>query len=118
MRRIEAGEVDQSEAIDAEREALRQVARFDAGKASAGAALRALVNYEAIHSPTESRESDYRETLEDAPWKRCPCAVCQALGHHVILFRGSERNRRRGFHNIRVLYRRINDRGRLSACTD
>ena len=107
VRRIEAGEVDQSEAIDAEREALRQVARFDAGKASAGAALRALVNYEAIHSPTESRETDYRETLEDAPWKRCPCAVCQALRHHVILFRGSERNRRRGFHNIRVLYRRI-----------
>lgn len=107
IRRIEAGEVDQDEAIAAEREALLQVARFEAGKASASAALRALVNYEAIHSPTESREPDYRQTLEDAPWRRCPCAVCTTIGHHVILFRGSERNRRRGFHNTRILFRRV-----------
>jgi hypothetical protein len=33
--------------------------------------------------------------------------VCQAIGHHVILFRGSERNRRRGFHNTRILYQRV-----------
>jgi hypothetical protein len=106
-RRIEAGEVSQSEAFEAEREALRQVGRFHIGKASVGAALRALVNYEAIHSPDESRADDYRTMLEDAPWKRCLCTVCQSIGHHVALFRGSERNRMRGFHNVRIFYKKV-----------
>ncbi len=115
-KRIAAGVVDHEDAIDAEREALRQVAAFDAGRVGVGPALRALVNYEAIHSPTESREIDYRETLEAAPWKSCPCEVCKALGHHVIVFRGAERNRRRGFHNVWTFYRKMQGlKGRMVA---
>ena len=48
-----------------------------------------------------------REVLTEKPWKACACEVCRALGHHVILFRGAERNRRRGFHNVWVFYRRL-----------
>lgn len=106
-RRIEAGEVDQAEASRAEREALRQLARFHANETSADLALRALVNYETIHSPNESRADDYKKTLEDAPWKHCPCKVCRDIGHHVVIFRGSERNHMRGFHNVRVFYNKI-----------
>ena len=99
-RRIASGEVDQNIAFSAEKEALRQVARYASRKGSARAALRALVNYEAVHSPTKSRVEEYRRTLEAAPWRRCPCEVCKSIGHHVIVFRGAERNRRRGFHNV------------------
>jgi len=70
--------------------------------------LAALVEYEQIHSPTKkSRVEAYRETLETAPWRECPCDVCRDLEHHVILFRGAERNRRRGFHNVWVFYQRV-----------
>lgn len=30
----------------------------------------------------------------------CPCPFCQDLGQQILLFRGHERNTRRGFHNI------------------
>src|SRR5437762_9062097 len=39
-------------------------------------------------------------------WKSCDCDICKRIGIHVILFRGAERNRRRGFHNIFVFYKR------------
>jgi hypothetical protein len=104
---IEAGAVDADRAYALEQAALRAVAAFDAGKADVDAAVQSLVDYEAIHSPGKSREVAYRRTLEAAPWKRCPCEVCRALGHHVILFRGAERNRRRGFHNVWNFYQRV-----------
>ena len=53
-------------------------------------------------------EDVYRKVLDQKPWKKCPCDVCHDLKHHVILFRGAERNRRRGFHNIWTFYRRLN----------
>ena len=53
------------------------------------------------------RRALYRETLRDRPWRRCPCAVCRELGVEVLIFRGNNRNRRRGFHNLWVLRRRL-----------
>ena len=49
----------------------------------------------------------YRDVLDDAPWKTCPCSICAKAGINVILFRGSERNKRRGFHNLYVFRRRL-----------
>jgi hypothetical protein len=49
----------------------------------------------------------YRKVLQAQPWLSCPCAICQKVKHHVILFRGAERNRRRGFHNVWVFYKRL-----------
>ncbi|MCX4247534.1 tRNA-guanine transglycosylase DpdA [Paraliomyxa miuraensis] len=108
-RRIRAGEVDQDRARAAEQKCLRLLADFGARKpkATVKAVLAALQEYEAIHSPDRSRAEAYRETLEAAPWRECGCEVCEALGHHVILFRGAERNRRRGFHNVWVFYQRV-----------
>ena len=56
---------------------------------------------------------EYEEVLKDRPWDDCKCDVCQKLGIQVIIFRGAERNRRRGFHNVFVTYnklKRINQR--------
>jgi hypothetical protein len=47
---------------------------------------------------------DYRQTLAEEPWKNCPCLICQNIGIEVVIFRGNNRNRRRGFHNIWQLY--------------
>ena len=46
----------------------------------------------------------YIRTLEDKPWKSCKCPICKNIGIEVILFRGNNRNRRRGFHNTHVFY--------------
>lgn len=54
-----------------------------------------------------ARLKKMRHTLEVRPWKDCPCAICRACGIDVAIFRGNNRNRRRGFHNTWVLYRRF-----------
>lgn len=46
----------------------------------------------------------YRRTLSARPWARCSCPICEAHGIDVAIFRGNNRNRRRGFHNTRRFY--------------
>jgi hypothetical protein len=55
-------------------------------------------------------EERYRRTLEARPWEACPCNVCAALGIQVVIFRGTNRNKRRGFHNTWVLHHRLRGR--------
>src|SRR3546814_3869028 len=44
----------------------------------------------------------YERTLADRPWKQCPCAICQSLSIEVVIFRASNRNKRRGIHNLGI----------------
>ena len=69
--------------------------------------LSLLREYDLLHDGRKDRSEDYRSTLEEQPWKSCPCSICKRLGIHVVLFRGAERNRRRGFHNVYVTYQRL-----------
>jgi hypothetical protein len=107
QRQIAAGQVRQDEAQRLEKAALGALQRFDNGNASLGDVLTALQDYEVLYAPGESHTKVYREVLEASPWKTCGCDVCNQLGYHVILFRGADRNRRRGFHNLWVFYRRL-----------
>jgi hypothetical protein len=43
-------------------------------------------------------------TLSDRPWAHCSCPLCRAHGVEMLIFRGNNRNRRRGFHNTYVFY--------------
>jgi hypothetical protein len=43
-------------------------------------------------------------TLQDQPWKNCSCDICTTAGVEVIIFRASNRNKRRGFHNLAVYH--------------
>jgi hypothetical protein len=49
----------------------------------------------------------HEAVLDDRPWEKCRCAVCRDLGIDVVVFRGTGRNKRRGFHNTWVLYHKI-----------
>ena len=70
--------------------------------------LSLLREYDLVHDGRKDRTADNRTVLQDQPWKRCPCDICRRLGIHVVLFRETERiNRRRGFHNLFVTYRRV-----------
>ena len=63
---------------------------------------------QSLRDKVASREK-YRRTLEAKPWESCDCEVCQRLGVHVLIFRGTNRNKRRGFHNTRVFYQRLKE---------
>lgn len=59
--------------------------------------LRALVKQREI----------YRRTLGDKPWEKCTCRVCREGGVEALLFRNSNRNKRRGMHNLHVFYQHL-----------
>jgi len=44
----------------------------------------------------------YVATLKDRPWEVCDCPVCRKHGVEILIFKGNDRNRRRGFHNVYV----------------
>jgi hypothetical protein len=102
-RAILAGNVSQKEAITAERETLKALRAFDGSTASRRACLERLGEYEAICQSKKSYVGAYDETLTDAPWTRCVCKICRDHGVEIAIFRGTERNKRRGFHNMSVL---------------
>lgn len=107
-RNILGGVVSQGEAIKTEKECLKRLHRYDTGACSLDSVLDALGRYEAITKSKKSYLEAYRRTLDAAPWKECPCALCKKHGIEIAIFRGTERNKRRGFHNLSVLAKKMN----------
>ena len=105
-KQILAGTVDQGTAIERERACLRALQEYDAGEASTRQVIDALKHYNDIIG-LKGYEGAYLDALDDAPWRSCTCSICTKAGINVILFRGSERNKRRGFHNLYVFRRRL-----------
>jgi hypothetical protein len=106
--RIQAGRVSQDKAIRLEQASMQALRRYDAGEVDSGYVIDCLDAYEQMFDGRKDYGEAYREILEDAPWKTCPCGICASAGINVIIFRGSERNKRRGFHNIYAFRQRIN----------
>lgn len=118
LRRIRAGKVDQKRARELEQSCLAALRAFDQENCTITEVLNLLREYEQIHDDRKDRSNAYRQTLEARPWKNCPCDVCRQVGVDVIIFRGSERNKRRGFHNLSVFYRRLQRELRPAAAVD
>lgn len=89
-----------------EEKALSAVRAYAADRIGVEEALTPIVDY---HSEfhTKVPVSAYRETLAARPWANCPCRACRESGVEVIIFRGSNRNRRRGFHNLWRFYQNL-----------
>ncbi|HYH79468.1 MAG TPA: tRNA-guanine transglycosylase DpdA [Longimicrobium sp.] len=110
MDKIASGVVDQDKARRLERASLEALRAYDEGTRGIDEVLDVLRKYEYLCDPSrKSRAEAYREVLQAMPWKECACAVCESLGIDVIIFRGAERNRRRGFHNVHVLYQQVSN---------
>lgn len=101
-RLISSGKVKQGDAIAAEKTALRTLRAFDRDEASVDEAVDALRCYEMLYDQRHDRSERYRETLTARPWRDCRCGICDEAGIEVAIFRGSERNKRRGFHNLAI----------------
>lgn len=106
-RAILAGKVSGRAALVAERETLRRLRGLESGGFSVSDALEALADYERVSQSNKSYLEQYARTLSDAPWRDCPCSLCRKHGVEMIIFRGTERNKRRGFHNLSVLERKM-----------
>lgn len=95
VRRHVAGELELDKALDRVLEYWKALNwREDHDEASQ---LRALVKQREI----------YRRTLGDKPWEKCTCRVCREGGVEALLFRNSNRNKRRGMHNLHVFYQHL-----------
>jgi hypothetical protein len=100
--------LDEHATIRMEQAAFATLRAFHRGAASLEATWEAAVAYAALSGKATDRlKQDYRETLEVRPWQQCECAICRAIGVEVIIFRGNNRNRRRGFHNTWQLYQHL-----------
>ncbi|SMF70774.1 hypothetical protein SAMN02982917_3933 [Azospirillum oryzae] len=106
-----------------EADALGALRAFDQGEAELEDVLQRLIAYSApllIERPAEDACSDpklarmadqYRITLGARPWKSCDCGICRKISIEVIIFRASNRNKRRGIHNLAVYKNHIREAG-------
>jgi len=112
--RMERAGVSLSQLLRLERAALRALRAYDAGKLGIEATLRHVLEYDRLLARAEAANTDlaakYRRTLEARPWRQCSCPVCKQLGIEVIIFRGVNRNKRRGAHNTLQLFRQVRAR--------
>jgi hypothetical protein len=119
-RLVKYGRITQERLIQLERNALDSVRGYDRGKIGLEQTLDATTKYAEIlltdpdpdASPVPERtlltlRQRYQHTLEEQPWKECNCAICSKISVEVAIFRSSNRNKRRGIHNLHVYYQHI-----------
>lgn len=106
-KQISTGQVNQDDARRLEQASMKVLKAFGKREARAQEVLDTLKAYDDLQGGKDDRTKAYTEILEDRPWEKCPCDICQQLGIHVVIFRGAERNRRRGFHNLFVFHKRL-----------
>jgi hypothetical protein len=118
-RAAKEGKINQEEMQRLETRSLKALRAFDRDEVSVEETLEALISYNIfLESSLDDNASNrdklarkldplYRATLQAKPWKSCLCPICKAAGIDVVIFRGSNRNRRRGMHNLFVYHNRI-----------
>src|SRR5262249_47266598 len=120
-RLVRAGIYEQENLLTRERAALSAIRAFDRREIGLEATLEAIMLYSepllrepgakdeerAIASGLSTLRDRYARTLKDRPWSRCACPVCSSCSVEVIIFRASNRNKRRGIHNLSVFYQHV-----------
>ncbi len=106
-KRIQSGSVDHGRVLDMERKCLDAMAAYSREACDVEAVVKTLHAYEDYLSPGRDNRREYREVLTARPWEKCDCSVCRTIGPQVIVFRGLNRNKRRGYHNLHVFYAKL-----------
>jgi hypothetical protein len=125
LRLVKRGVLSQDDLVVMERAALDRLRAYDREQCGLEETLEAVLAYAAPvmlgatldelpgSSSAEQLRDRYHRTLADRPWLKCSCAICRAARIDVIIFRASNRNKRRGMHNLSVfeaLVRNLNRR--------
>jgi len=89
-----------------ENDALNALIGYDEGNIDLDDALNSIMKYDNLFlrgtNDGENLKEKYQHTLLKKPWESCYCDVCKEIGIQAIIFRGCNRNKRRGFHNTWV----------------
>ncbi|TXG96734.1 MAG: hypothetical protein E6R08_08620 [Nevskiaceae bacterium] len=116
LRNARKGRLDQENLLRLEMRALEGVRKFASRRMKVESAVDAVIEYgryalwdeRATDARNEARLAElrtaYLKTLGDRPWERCRCRVCRDAGVEALIFRSSNRNKRRGIHNLHVFY--------------
>jgi hypothetical protein len=119
MRCVKSGQLHQEVLVKLETAALAAVRGYDKGAVPMEDAVEAVAEYGSLLATDTVENSFIRErmrqsireqtqrTLSARPWKRCTCKICVDLSIEVMLFRASNRNKRRGFHNLAVFHEHV-----------
>lgn len=114
QRLVKTGAFEAEDLTTMETAALKALRAYDRQEADLGEVMRVLMDYNApmitgrpygdvVHDLRLAKLAEqYRRTLKVRPWKECGCAICQATSVEVMIFRASNRNKRRGIHNLAV----------------
>ncbi len=120
-RQVRTGRLRQEALVEMESRALGAIRSYDRREASIEAVLDAVIEYSrplhwtnslsehALDQRMDILRQHYRRTLLDRPWEHCKCSVCASSSVEVIIFRGSNRNKRRGIHNIGVFRQHLQE---------
>lgn len=118
-RRAREGRLDQEQALALEGAALDSLRRYEKRRVRLELTLDRVIEYWSAlnwteHTSSAKRERGrihqreiYRRTLADRPWEKCACRTCREGGIESVIFRSSNRNKRRGIHNLHVFYRHL-----------
>jgi hypothetical protein len=116
LRRAKRGRIDQDRLLEMETAALNSVRTYGKNGCTLSEAVRSIISYGRYALWNDREDDEYNErrlqkfktaytrTLKDRPWERCTCRVCRELGVEALVFRSSNRNKRRGIHNLHVFY--------------
>lgn len=118
---IETGRADRDTLKKLEQEAITALREFNAENRDIEETIAKVMAYDEVVRLPRSGEVDpevqakhrtkhetlYRKLLQDKPWKACDCPICKEISIEVVIFRNNNRNRRRGFHNTYVFYKRF-----------
>jgi len=116
LRSARRGRLDQENLLKLEARALESVRKFASRRMKVEPAVDAVIEYgryalwdeRATDARNEAKLTElrgaYMRTLADRPWERCRCRVCRDAGVEALIFRSSNRNKRRGIHNLHVFY--------------
>lgn len=117
---VQSGKLELEASVKLEKQALGELRLYDQGGSSMPNALEAIRAYWSLIKSEDAKTNPAKAnkematltsriipTLEKMPWKTCSCSICRDIGVEVIIFRGNNRNRRRGMHNLSVYAQKI-----------
>lgn len=106
--RLRTSGVRESTIKKREREVMRALFQYANRRMSRKRCLDAVMRYDELLDragpPPIDLKRQYDRTLKARPWEDCGCNVCQSIGINALIFRGCNRNKRRGAHNTFRLY--------------
>ena len=93
-----------------ERDAMTALKGFAKSEQELDSALGVVLEYDRLlfrSSENKNLKERYKRTLLSRIWEKCSCEICKGAGFDVMIFRGANRNKRRGFHNVNLFHKLI-----------